>query len=624
MADAPGPVEIIKDFVKDWSSRYVHSLFETDGPDPAKWYVRGTWSCPFKQRPIADAVVHVDFEVEDNGKRISYTIENERTVHRSDDQIRFSETWLDDAVNNKLAIKSWFDLRTDFSRTRIHELKAEDMVDEEKVLEEVDQMVEAAEQYDDVMETLDVEQTMIDLFQQADRDGRGWLTYEEFRDLIRSAELGVPDDLIAILMQHADEDQDGRIEYREFIPLGVEILQAHEARERARYESVARLDEVDETAMQALYGPEIEDMVAAAQELFVEADKDQTGSISRSALKALLAHRNVGLMKEEINMVMGIVTDTMLAERGGGGGDGSESPRGMVSFRAFEEAIVEVRFASLKYAVGLSTDSDLAVYIQNSLSALDDGGSGRLTVHQLKVGLQSMDQIMLSRLQLCSVVSEAQVDPMDGTVDYVEFSRHAAAVIANLFDPRQLQERAKVVKRADLQPVQLMSPDDQRLVEEGLRRMFQKNDVDGNGVLDRVEFRKCLQETELGLERRDIKMLMAAADENGDGFIDYDEFIDLSRRVLLHMAREKYLDNLDMQAPDPSLEPESGPGAIAPSTAPVYIGTHEVEAPASASDAEPRPLAISCWEGNSSNPYWIYVQGTDLDTEVSGVGGREW
>ena len=39
------------------------------------------------------------------------------------------------------------------------------------------------------------------------------------------------------------------------------------------------------------------------------------------------------------------------------------------------------------------------------------------------------------------------------------------------------------------------------------------------------------EEHEVRIKTRDIKMLMAAADENGDGFIDYDEFIDLSRRV---------------------------------------------------------------------------------------------
>ena len=66
-----------------------------------------------------------------------------------------------------------------------------------------------------------------------------------------------------------------------------------------------------------------------------------------------------------------------------------------------------------------------------------------------------------------------------------------------------------------------------------------KHDVDGNGVLDRTEFRKCLSETELGLERRDIQALMAAADANEDGGVDYAEFIALSQKVLLHLAREK-------------------------------------------------------------------------------------
>ena len=93
----------------------------------------------------------------------------------------------------------------------------------------------------------------------------------------------------------------------------------------------------------------------------------------------------------------------------------------------------------------------------------------------------------------------------------------------------RVQERAAVIQRAQLQPVELMSEEDAEMVKTGLRAMFEKHDVDGNGVLDRTEFRKCLSETELGLERRDIQALMALADANEDGGVDYEEFIELSR-----------------------------------------------------------------------------------------------
>ena len=48
--------------------------------------------------------------------------------------------------------------------------------------------------------------------------------------MIQSSKLGLSDDLVTLIMQHADEDADGRIEYKEFIPLGVEMMQVGKRR----------------------------------------------------------------------------------------------------------------------------------------------------------------------------------------------------------------------------------------------------------------------------------------------------------------------------------------------------------------------------------------------------------
>jgi hypothetical protein len=60
------------------------------------------------------------------------------------------------------------------------------------------------------------------------------LTYDEFRQLIQSSKLGLSDDLVTLIMQHADEDADGRIEYKEFIPLGVEMMQVGKRSKRRK------------------------------------------------------------------------------------------------------------------------------------------------------------------------------------------------------------------------------------------------------------------------------------------------------------------------------------------------------------------------------------------------------
>lgn len=54
---------------------------------------------------------------------------------------------------------------------------------------------------------------------------------------------------------------------------------------------------------------------------------------------------------------------------------------------------------------------------------------------------------------------------------------------------------------------------------------------DGSGYLNRKEFVRCLKAAELGLSKGDILQIMEAADEDGDGFITYSEFVPVATEV---------------------------------------------------------------------------------------------
>eukprot|EP00960_Hanusia_phi_P040067 754228-Hanusia_phi.AAC.1 len=60
---------------------------------------------------------------------------------------------------------------------------------------------------------------------------------------------------------------------------------------------------------------------------------------------------------------------------------------------------------------------------------------------------------------------------------------------------------------------------------EYLTDIFVKSDEDGNGVLDKHEFKILLQNANLGLTKKQIKLLYSQADMNEDGLIQYREFI---------------------------------------------------------------------------------------------------
>ena len=59
-----------------------------------------------------------------------------------------------------------------------------------------------------------------------------------------------------------------------------------------------------------------------------------------------------------------------------------------------------------------------------------------------------------------------------------------------------------------------------------IRKQFVKFDKDKNGWIDKKEFKKCLETTtKTKLTQEQIDTIMKRADHNGDGKIDYDEFI---------------------------------------------------------------------------------------------------
>ena len=61
----------------------------------------------------------------------------------------------------------------------------------------------------------------------------------------------------------------------------------------------------------------------------------------------------------------------------------------------------------------------------------------------------------------------------------------------------------------------------------GLGRKFRIMDDDGNKSLNMYEFTKAMRECELNLADHEIQMLFRHFDRDGDGGIDFDEFMAL-------------------------------------------------------------------------------------------------
>ena len=97
--------------------------------------------------------------------------------------------------------------------------------------------------------------------QEFDEDKNGYLDRREFKECLQSAQLGLSPQEIMHIMAEVDENDDGVVEYNEFMPLAVELLQslqvkedvtadAIDMREAARAQAEQYLDSMGRDALQ--------------------------------------------------------------------------------------------------------------------------------------------------------------------------------------------------------------------------------------------------------------------------------------------------------------------------------------------------------------------------------------
>lgn len=141
--------------------------------------------------------------------------------------------------------------------------------------------------------------------------------------------------------------------------------------------------------------------------------------------------------------------------------------------------------------------------LKELFKSIDRDGSGSITPAELKEALAAWEH-KIPESELAQLVAVADVDA-NGTIDYNEFVA-ATAHVSRL-------ER-----------------------EEVLMRAFQALDLDSSGAISADELRAALEK--FGLADDDAKELLASADANGDGKLDFEEFAALMREKSTAAALE--------------------------------------------------------------------------------------
>lgn len=138
------------------------------------------------------------------------------------------------------------------------------------------------------------------------------------------------------------------------------------------------------------------------------------------------------------------------------------------------------------------TEEQIAEF-KEAFQIFDKDGDGLITTKELGTVMRSLGQ-NLSEDELKTMIEEVDTDK-SGTIDFQEF----------------LGLMAWKMKETD--------------IEEELIEAFKVFDRDGNGLISAHELRFVMSTSGEQLTDEDIEEMIREADENGDGYIDYEEFV---------------------------------------------------------------------------------------------------
>jgi len=406
------------------------------------------------------------------------------------------------------------------------------------------------------MDDAELQDFILDIFLQFDADASGYLDRKEFKKCLQSAELGnLGKKEIRRIMSEADENDDGVLEYREFVPVMVEIVHGL----KAKAEAAAAKEEAEEEAREAvemhlLHGMPREELEALMSGIFMAADADGSGVLDRKEFSKCLKSAELGLSRKEINLLLSECDVD---------GDGK------ISYAEFMPLCFNILVERFKDEVlteaALQSPDGLTQMIMEEFERSDPEGTGKLHLKVLKAALTdiSNDMLGLSRLQITTIMSEAAEDN-DKLVDYFKFAPTAAQMIYTMVDLSSQALRVDAVaKLSEAEGAQLLHSLNGDTIKSVLMAAFQEADKDGNGTLDRDEVYDVLMALgtgELALKQAEINAMVAAVDADEDGKVTYGELVDFLFDVLTHLERENYIQEVAFSAQLDKLEAEMAEG----------------------------------------------------------------
>jgi Ca2+-binding EF-hand superfamily protein len=371
------------------------------------------------------------------------------------------------------------------------------------------------------------------LFKDADADGNGVLDRNEFKQVFEglTSELNLTKKDIMKIIAEADENDDGFIEYAEFAPVAVDVVDSIYAKQDYEMEKQLRKEDALEDAREfLLHGMPREELEAMLGDVFVKADEDQNGWLSRKEFVKCIKEADLGFTRKEVNVLLSEV---------------DIDHDGKISYEEFVPLcftlLVEMVSESLIEAP--QEEEELAAFFLDLFgSAANDEG---LLSHRDALSLLKQADLGLTRIQMHAIMSEA--NETEGMLKYDELAKAVAGMAITLVNLEMQADRAEktAAHRASDNYGTVLGMD-QTTMEDALFNAFQSIAGDGSQMLSLEQLDAGISSALPGVSSKQKNGILSVAHDylGEDGLAPYEVVVQSAYSILLWLLEQEQISNM--------------------------------------------------------------------------------
>lgn len=174
---------------------------------------------------------------------------------------------------------------------------------------------------------------------------------------------------------------------------------------------------------------------------------------------------------------------------------------------------------------------------------IDSDKRGKIHINEMNEILRNSKFIVLSPFQIHMVLGQAELDE-ERMVNYQNFVIKVKEAIDSIYSLDALSDLADMISSEKVKPDEV----EQTYISNlDLFKLFKQYDLNMNGFLELDEYIECLQSQDLNLSKEEVITMSLMADTNGDGRIDYEEFMKHFRDVLDLTRFQKLLNTKESE-----------------------------------------------------------------------------